>query len=120
VHNASRRQFLQQAGGIAYAATLPLAGVAAAAAQTKGQSSPLVVTLENLGFNPPELTAHVGDRIVWTNKDLVPHTATADAKAFDSGTIAPNASWTYVARKAGVYAYGCTFHPNMKGKLTVL
>jgi plastocyanin len=120
VRKASRRQFLQQAGGIVYAATLPLAGVAANAPAAKGQSRTLVVTLDSLQFNPPELTAHVGDRIVWTNKDLVPHTATADTKAFDSGSIAPNASWTYVANKAGTYPYRCTFHPTMRAKLTVV
>ena len=98
---ATRRHFLQQAGGIVYAATLPLAGVAAN--DSKKRSRTQIVTMQNVGFDPPELTAHVGDRIVWTNKDLFPHTATADAKAFDSGAIAPNASWTYVARKAGTY-----------------
>src|ERR1043165_3421788 len=85
VHKTGRRQFLQQAGGIVCAATLPLTGVAANGSPAKRQSQTLVVTMESLQFNPPEVTAHVGDRIVWTNKDLVPHTATADAKAFDSG-----------------------------------
>lgn len=76
------------------------------------------VTIEGMQFNPPELTVHRGDHIVWVNKDLFPHTVTAD-KAFDSGSIAANASWTYVAAKSGEYAYGCTFHPTMKGKITV-
>jgi plastocyanin len=77
------------------------------------------VTLENLQFSPRELTVHRGDRIVWVNKDLFPHTATADGHAFDSGSIPPNGSWTYVARKPGEYSYGCTFHPTMKATLTV-
>jgi plastocyanin len=77
------------------------------------------VTIENLQFNPPDLQVHRGDRIVWVNKDLFPHTVTAVSKAFDSGSIAPQASWTYVARKPGEYPYGCTFHPTMKGKLRV-
>lgn len=77
------------------------------------------VTIENMQFNPQELTVHRGDRIVWVNKDLFPHTVTAANKTFDSGSIAANASWSYVAAKRGDYAYGCTFHPTMKGKITV-
>jgi plastocyanin len=83
------------------------------------ESKVYVVTIENMQFNPPKLTVHRGDRVVWVNKDLFAHTATADAKAFDSHDIAPNASWTYVARRGGDYSYRCTFHPTMKGMLTV-
>ena len=89
------------------------AGAAAAAA---GASH--TVTIENMQFNPAQLTVHRGDRIVWVNKDLFPHTATAD-KVFDSGSIAADASWSYVANQSGEYAYHCTFHPTMKGRITV-
>ena len=77
------------------------------------------VTIEGMQFNPPQLTVHRGERIVWVNKDLFPHTVTANDKSFDSGAIAANASWSYVAGKKGEYAYSCTFHPTMHGKLTV-
>ena len=77
------------------------------------------VVIENMQYNPPQLSVHRGDRIVWVNKDLFPHTVTAAARAFDSGSIAAGASWTYVAGKTGEYAYGCTFHPTMKGILKV-
>jgi plastocyanin len=77
------------------------------------------VVIENMQFNPAELQVHRGDRIVWVNKDLFPHTATSTSHVFDSGSIAADASWTYVASKAGEYAYGCTFHPTMKALLKV-
>ena len=77
------------------------------------------VTIENMQFSPAQLTVHVGDRIVFSNKDLFPHTATADDKSFDSGSIAPNAHWTYRASKAGQHAYKCTFHTVMLGSITV-
>jgi len=70
-------------------------------------------------FTPATLTVSKGERVVWVNKDLFPHTATADDKTFDSKEIAANASWTYVAAKAGEYPYGCTLHPTMKSKLIV-
>jgi plastocyanin len=77
------------------------------------------VTIENMQFTPQTLTVQRRDRVVWVNKDLFPHTATATAKAFDSHEIAANGSWTYIAGKAGEYAYGCILHPTMKGKLIV-
>ncbi|MEX3635014.1 cupredoxin family copper-binding protein [Paraburkholderia sp. BR14320] len=78
-----------------------------------------VVVIEQMRFNPAALTVARGDRVVWINKDLFPHTATADAKAFDSHDIAPDASWSYVATKGGRYAYSCTLHPTMHAVLNV-
>ena len=83
-----------------------------AAAQTH------TVVIEGFKFSPPALTVHSGDRIVWRNKDLVPHTATSHG-VFDSRSIASGSSWTFVARKVGTLPYVCTFHPTMQGSLTV-
>lgn len=76
------------------------------------------VVIEGFKFHPATLTVHRGDRIVWRNKDLVPHTATSHG-VFDSRSIAPGSSWTYVARKVGTLPYVCTFHPTMQGSLAV-
>jgi plastocyanin len=105
----SRRLLLFQAGALALAPAL--AGAAGAKRHT--------VTIEGLMFQPPTLTVNRGDRINWVNKDLFPHTVTANGGAFDSHEIAPGASWSYVAGKAGEYAYRCTLHPTMVARLTV-
>ncbi|MEM5342256.1 cupredoxin domain-containing protein [Paraburkholderia azotifigens] len=86
-----------------------------------------VVTIEQMRFDPSELTVHRGDEIVWVNKDLVAHTASSDTKGlhagfnagFDSQSIAPDASWRYRASTPGRYTYRCIFHPTMHGTLTV-
>lgn len=96
------------AGLLAAAAALP--ATAGAATHT--------VTIEGMKFMPASVTVKKGDRIVWKNKDVVPHTATAKG-AFDSGSIAAGKSWSYVARKPGRYDYVCTFHPGMKATLVV-
>ena len=70
-------------------------------------------------FTPERLEVKPGDVVVWTNKDFFPHTATADGKAFDSGSIDSQQQWQYVAKKPGEYAYSCTLHPTMKAKLVV-
>ncbi|WP_243751096.1 cupredoxin family copper-binding protein [Paraburkholderia sp. BL10I2N1] len=92
---------------------MALAGSSDAAAGT------YLVVIEQMRFDPPALTVQHGDRVVWVNKDLFPHTASATSKAFDSHSIAPNASWSYVAGRPGSYPYRCEFHPTMHGTLTV-
>jgi plastocyanin len=78
-----------------------------------------VINMQIVGFDPLELTVKPGDRVTWVNKDLFPHTATADDKAFDSKSVAPSGKWTFVAGKAGTHTYICTFHPTMKGTIKV-
>ncbi|WP_213309279.1 cupredoxin domain-containing protein [Paraburkholderia sacchari] len=82
-------------------------------------ASTYVVTIEQMRFNPPIVTVHSGDSVVWVNRDIVAHTASADLKGFDSGSIAPAASWRYVARAPGSHPYKCLFHPEMHGTLIV-
>jgi plastocyanin len=100
-------------------AGLLLAGTAALTSKVPAAAQARMIVIENVQFNPQSLTVKSGERITWVNKDLFPHTATAEAKAFDSKVIAPDASWTWVARKPGIYNYVCAFHPTMKGTLTV-
>ena len=77
------------------------------------------VVIEQMRFNPPALMVRRGDHVTWVNKDLFPHTASANSRAFDSHSIAPDASWTYVAGQPGTYPYRCDLHPTMGGILTV-
>jgi plastocyanin len=77
-----------------------------------------VVTIEGMQNKPAELVVKPGDKVVWHNKDLVPHTATAKGR-FDSGEIRPDQRWTWTAGKAGRYDYVCTFHPGMKAGIVV-
>jgi plastocyanin len=100
-------------------AVLVLAGIAAFSTGVPAAGQSHVVVVENVQFSPPSLTVKSGQRITWVNKDLFPHTATADDKAFDSKAIPPNAAWTWVAGKPGTYTYACTFHPTMKATITV-
>ena len=76
------------------------------------------VNIVEMRFQPESLTVAPGDFVVWINKDIVPHTATA-AGSFDSKTIEPTRSWSYRARRKGEMAYVCTLHPTMKGTLRI-
>jgi plastocyanin len=75
-----------------------------------------VVVIEGMKFSPEVLEVHVGDTIVWNNKDFFPHTVTAEDHGFDSKEIASGSSWKLKITKAGDMPYFCTLHPVMKGR----
>lgn len=76
------------------------------------------VTISNLEFAPAQVDAKVGDTIEWVNKDALVHTATARNGDWNV-TIAPKQTGRVVLKKPGAVDYYCTFHPNMKGRVTV-
>jgi plastocyanin len=80
----------------------------------------LEVALKNTQFAPAAITAKVGQTITWKNADAIAHTVTATANArFDSGTLEPGGTFSYVAKRAGTVSYVCDFHPGMTGTITV-
>lgn len=84
------------------------------------QAATVTVTISNYTFMPAKITVHPGDKVVWTNQDSIPHTATAlDGKSFDSGAIDPNASWSKVLSTPGDFKYRCAIHPDMQGEVDV-
>ena len=89
------------------------AGVAAAKPAT------VKVTIEAMKFSPAAVTVKPGDRVVWTNNDVVAHTVTAKAGTFDSKIIPPGGTFTFVARKKGDFAYICSLHQPMMADLKV-
>lgn len=94
-------------------AALPLmAGSGRAAPRTH------VIEISGMAFGPAPSGIHAGDTILWRNKDLVPHTATARDGAFDV-SLAPGAEGSVMVGKAGSVAYFCRFHPMMTGTLTI-
>jgi plastocyanin len=76
------------------------------------------VEIAGFAYKPIVVEAQVGDTIVWLNRDIVPHTATASG-AWDTGAIPAKSSARTVMRKKGEYDYKCIYHSNMKGKLVV-
>jgi plastocyanin len=92
-----------------------LAGAACAVRRPRAYA----VTMRNFGFAPAVVTVAVGDTIVWTNSDFVPHTATARDSTWDSKSIAADSAWRLVARVPGRHPYYCAFHPNMQGTVVV-
>jgi plastocyanin len=76
------------------------------------------VAIEGMKFQPESLTVKSGDLVLWVNKDLFPHTATAEGR-FDSKAIDADKSWQLETAAKGEFAYICTYHPTMKATLRV-
>ncbi len=89
---------------------LVLPGIAAAATHT--------VTIEGMNYQPASLTVKRGDKVIWRNKDVVPHTATVSGK-FDSKQIGTGETWSWSPQAEGRFDYICTYHPGMKGAVVV-
>lgn len=93
-----------------------LAGPAPAAAAAAGGRP---VQVANFAFTPAAVTVALGDTVIWTNTDGIPHTTTSADKQWDSGPIQPGASFTVKLTKPGTYQYGCTIHPFMQATIVV-
>ena len=98
-------------------ATLAIAGLGLAALAA-GPAREATIAMDGTAYAPPTVTVERGTKVTWVNKDPFPHTATAKG-TFDSGPIAADASWTWVADKTGTFDYVCTLHPTMKARLVV-
>lgn len=78
-----------------------------------GTGSGNAVSIKNFAFSPATITIKKGESVTWTNGDSAPHTATEDAGAFDSGSLATGAKYSKSFDAAGTFTYHCTFHSNM-------
>lgn len=78
----------------------------------------VAVSVRQMAF-PARVEATAGTTIEWTNNDAVAHTVTADDGSWDSGVIAPGATWRRSFESAGTYSYHCTPHPYMRGAVVV-
>lgn len=75
------------------------------------------VSITGFKFVPETITVVPGDRVTWTNNDIVPHTATAMDKSWDTGTIAKGKSKSLIVGDDHQADYFCRFHPKMKAKV---
>lgn len=105
----TRRELLIRAAVLAF---LPLAGGPAAAAGPRTHR----IEMQNMRFGPVPANIKAGDTIVWVNRDLVPHTATARDRSFDV-VVPSRSSATMIVRRVGTIPFYCRYHPGMSGSL---
>jgi plastocyanin len=99
---------------------LALAGAAAPSRPADRFRHRHIVEIRGMAFHQEELEVRRGDTVVWINRDIVPHTATATRKSgWDTGTLLQGKRGQYVASHGGEDPYFCKLHPVMLGKLIV-
>ena len=62
----------------------------------------------------------VNNTIRWTNLDDASSSVISDKGFFNSGSILPNQTWSFVFQKVGSYQYHSDLHPWMKGEVIVM
>lgn len=102
--------------------TLLLAAVVLAAeAGAPGTAAPahktVEVTIDKLKFGTVPAGLRIGDSVVWVNRDLFRHSATASGH-FDID-LPPGAKRRMLLTKNGAFAFNCRFHPGMRGTMKV-
>ena len=91
--------------------------VAAQKVTTASPSQRHIVEIRDFGFHPQRILVSQGDTIVWINRDIVPHTATAKDGRWGSKDLEEGDSWEMVVKNGGIQSYFCDFHPQMTAVL---
>jgi plastocyanin len=107
--------------GAVLAALLLIAasGLHTASAADSSPASALQVQIDNFSFTPQEIKVKAGTTITWTNRDDIPHTVVSTDQVFKSKALDTDDKFTTTLTKAGTYAYFCSIHPKMTGKVIV-
>ena len=62
----------------------------------------------------------MGEEVIWSNSDGVPHTVTVYDGDFDSGVFGTGELFAQTFDEAGEYDIFCSLHPEMTGTIRVL
>jgi plastocyanin len=119
--NKKRRVAVARAIALAALSLLLVGGAAWRArvvyAQEKAAASE--VDIDNFSFTPMEITIARGTQVTWVNKDDVPHTVVSVDHKFKSRALDTDEKFSFTFQDAGTYAYFCSVHPMMTGKVVV-
>ena len=74
------------------------------------------ILIDKMKFGQVAAALHPGDTIVWVNRDLFRHSATAANHSFDIDLPAGK-SVRMTVKGTGAIAFVCKYHPGMRGVL---
>ena len=97
-------------GAIALCAVLAVAEVHAADVEVK---------IDNFTFGPQQVNVKVGDTVIWTNRDDIPHTVMSKTMIFRSKVMDTDDKFSFTFTRPGNYPYFCSLHPHMTGAIVV-
>ena len=78
------------------------------------------VEIVDFAYDPDPVQVETGGKVTWQNVDAAPHTATADDRSFDTGTLEEGKLKSETFKEPGTYTYFCAIHPTMHGTVEVI
>ena len=82
------------------------------------QAADVTVRIDNFTFGPQQVRVKLGDTVIWTNEDDIPHTLVSLAR-FRSAALDTGDKFSFTFTKPGTYQYFCGLHPQMQGTIVV-
>ena len=86
---------------------------------TNTTSAATTISIQNMTFNPNQITIKSGTNIQWVNNDNVQHQISSDNGAFQSNTLNPGDSYNFFFAKTGIYGYHDALNPTITGTIIV-
>lgn len=77
------------------------------------------IAIANFAFAPAEIVIPVGATVAWSNDDAAPHAVAFADGAAPSDLLLPGQGYSRRYATAGTFAYFCSVHPYMQGKVVV-
>ncbi|MCW3474503.1 cupredoxin domain-containing protein [Limobrevibacterium gyesilva] len=98
-----------------------LVPVAALSLPRAARAADTEVTIDNFTFSPALVTVSAGTRLIWTNRDDIPHMVVSALRppAFKSKVLDTDDAFAMVFDTPGTYSYFCGLHPHMQGMVVV-
>ncbi len=78
-----------------------------------------IIEIYKMKFQSKIMSVRIGDKVTWINRDIVPHTATAIDKSWDSGQLKAGEKYTLTITSQTGLDYFCLYHRQMKAKLVL-
>jgi plastocyanin len=95
-------------------------GPGLARSQPPATADAVTVRIDNFAFDSQTVTVAPGSTVTWVNQDDEPHTIVAeDGRSFRSRTLDTGDKYSFTFMRAGTFAYFCSVHPHMTGKVVV-
>lgn len=78
------------------------------------------ILITDLEYLPKIIKVSIGDRITWTNKDIIPHTVTASDDSWDSKLLNQGEQWHLDITSNLDLTYYCRYHPLMRAAIEII
>ena len=79
----------------------------------------VAVNIDNFAFSPATITIKSGTVVTWTNRDDIPHVVLVTALKLRSKVMDTDGRFSFTFANPGAFAYFCSIHPHMTGKVVV-